>query len=142
MKLSDEQIDSIAQEVDMGMDVYLHKETSETVIIPNDSLLDYGDSELWEEDIRKVEDHRDEYLIIEDMSSREGYGVMEDFVNQIEDESIQTVLEVMLSNAKPFRNFKNTLPRYPEVRQQWFDFKKERKKQWVRDQIEAADLSF
>ncbi|MDZ7773505.1 MAG: UPF0158 family protein [Balneolaceae bacterium] len=53
------------------------------------------------------------------------------------DETVQTVLDVVLSNAKPFGNFKNTLQRYPEVRQSWFDFKHERMKQWVREQIES-----
>lgn len=141
MKLSDEQIDSIAQDVDMGMDVYLHKQTGKTVAIPDESNMAYAEPEFWEDEIREIEEHGDDYILIQDMSSREGYRVMEDFVSRIEDESIHMVLDVVLSNAKPFGNFKNTLHRFPEVREAWFSFKQERMKQWIIDQIEADNLT-
>lgn len=137
MKLSDEKIDSIAQEVDMGMEVYLHKKTGDTLVIPDQLNMDYAEPGAWDEEIQEVENHRDNYLLIEDMPSREAYRVMEEFVGQIEDETTHMVLDVVLNNAKPFRNFKNTLRRFPEVRQEWFKFKKERMKQWVINQIDT-----
>lgn len=141
MKLSDDKINSIAQDVDMGMDVYLHKETGNTITIPNEINLGYGDTELWEDDLREVEDNRDAYLLIQDMPSREAYCVMEDFVSRIEDETTHIVLDVVLNNSKPFRNFKNTLSRFPELREAWFKYKQERLNQWVIHQIEADNFT-
>lgn len=125
----------------MGMDVYLHKKTGDIIAVPDQFNMDYAEPGAWDEEIREVENNRDDYLLIQDMPSREAYRVMEDFVSEIEDETTHTVLDVVLNNAKPFRNFKNTLPRFPQVRQEWFNFKKERMNQWVSDQIEANDFT-
>ncbi len=139
MKLSDEQLDEVAQQVDGGMDAFIHKETGEIVLLPNMQNMDYVDTDAWHADIEKVEENRDAHIQVQDMDSRDECRVMEDFVSGIEDEQIQMVLDVVLNNAKPFRNFKNTLHRFPEVRNHWFVFKQERMIQWVRRQIRLDD---
>ena len=97
MKLTEEQIKSIAEDLDIGMKVYVHIETNEIkTIIDLDQHYD-ADTEAWEEDIKEIEENYDRYLEFEKMVSRESFQVMEEFVETVEDEELRKKLELGLS---------------------------------------------
>lgn len=56
---------------------------------------------------------------------------MEEFTYGHTDGKIQQRLLQSLAKRKPFRQFKDALLQYPEVREQWFAYEAERHREWV-----------
>jgi len=137
MKLSDQAIKQIAEELDSGMICYIHQETKEVKPMINFEENYFADTEFWEEDLKEIEENWDQYIRIEKMSSQEGFQIMEDFAEQVSDYRIQDKLFRILSRSKPFRNFKYEIDHYEKLRLEWFAFKQERYEQWVRKNLEA-----
>ncbi len=136
LELTEDQIKSIAEELDTGMKVYAHIETNNIkTIIDLDQHYD-ADTEAWEEDINEIEENFDKYFQFEGMDSRESYQVMEDFVETVKDEKLREKLELGLSLSKPFRNFKDIIDDEGEYRQRWFEFKNERYIDFVKEQLD------
>ena len=136
MELTEEQIKSIAEDLDIGMKVYVHIETNEIkTIIDLDQHYD-ADTEAWEEDIKEIEENYDRYLEFEKMDSRESFQVMEEFVETVEDEELRKKLELGLSLSKPFRNFKDIIDDENEYRMKWFAFKSTKYIEFVKEQLE------
>jgi len=131
MKLTEKQIDEISQELDCGMKCYINKETGEFK-----SVLDwdemYGETELWEEELENIEKNWREYVVIEKMSSREAFEVMERFVEKVLEKRVRGRLIETLNGRRPFRNFKNEVDSNEEIRQEWFAHKAEEYKTYVR----------
>ena len=134
MELTKEQIKSIADDLDCGMNVYVHKETKEIkTIIDFDSHLDV-DME-WEEDINDIEENFDMYFQFERMDSRKSFQIMEDFTENIEDMELKKKLELGLRLLKPFRNFKDIIDDENEYRDKWFEFKNDKYIEFVKDHL-------
>lgn len=139
--LTEEQIKSIAEDLDIGMKVYVNLKTMEIKTII-DSLQHYEvDTEAWEDDINEIEENFDKYFEFEKMDSRESFRVMEDFVETVKDERLKEKLELGLSLSKPFRNFKDIIDDENEYRKQWFEFKDSRNIEFVKKQIERHNNS-
>ena len=136
MKLKEEQIEKIADELQTGMKVYVNIETTEIKsIIDFDSYID-AEEEPWEEDIKEIEKNYDKYLEFEKMDSSESYRVMEDFTEMVEDEELRKRLELGLSLSKPFRNFKDIIDYEDENRKKWFAYKNARYIEYVKELLE------
>lgn len=138
MDLSKLDINSIAQDIDMGLHCHIHKKTLEVV-----SFLDpdeiYDNEELWEPLIKKVEDNPEDYIRIIKMDSRLSFGIMEDFTSTVKDKSLQAKLQHALNNRKPFRNWKHLIDQTGQEREDWFTFKQSRMEIWVQCHLEADD---
>src|ERR1035437_3269475 len=94
INLTEEQIKSIAEDLDIGMKVYVHIETDEIkTIIDLDQHYD-ADTEAWEEDIKEVEENYDKYFQFEKMDSKESFQMMEDFVETVKDLELKNKLEL------------------------------------------------
>ncbi|OGU81898.1 MAG: hypothetical protein A2W11_09140 [Ignavibacteria bacterium RBG_16_35_7] len=135
-ELTEEQIKSIAEELEAGLKVYLNIETKEIKSIIDFDNNFYADMEPWAEDIKEIEANYDKYLEIENMDSRESYQVMEEFIETIEDEELRKKLELGLSLSKPFRNFKDIIDDENEYRIKWFSFKSAKYIESVKEQLE------
>ncbi|VAX18880.1 hypothetical protein MNBD_IGNAVI01-754 [hydrothermal vent metagenome] len=135
MKLSDEQIKSIAEELECGMKVYVHIETKEmkTILDFNDNF--YMDEEEWAEEIKEIEENYDKYVQFEKMDSRESFRVMDEFIETVKDEKLKMKLELGLSLSKPFRNFKDIIDSAGEYREKWFEFKSMKYVEYVKEQL-------
>ena len=135
IELSHEQIKSIAGDLECGMRCYLNLKSKEIKTILDFDRHIGADEELWEDEIRELEENWTDYFEIENMTSRESFSVMEDFTEQVEDQNLKDRLKYALNRPKPFQNFKYEIDYSGEYRQKWFDFKSERYIEWVRDQI-------
>jgi len=136
MELTEEAIKSIAEDLDIGMKVYVNIDTNEIkTIIDLDKQLD-DNIEAWEEDINEIEENSDKYLQFEKMDSRESFQVMEDFAETVKDEELRKKLELGLSLSKPFRNFKDIIDNEVEYREKWFAFKDAKYIEFVKEQLE------
>ncbi len=140
MRLSKQTIKLIAQDLGGGLTCYVNKETGayKAIIDPDEN---YGDMEAWEEDLQEIEDNNDKYLLIEKMSSRDSFRVMEEFAEMIPNQEIKKRLYYALNRSKPFRHFKYEVDYNEEIRQQWFKFKERKYEDWVRKYLEFYALS-
>jgi hypothetical protein len=93
--------------------------------------------EMGEEDEDEVDDP-DRWLRVDCEGSRPGYRDMEWFISAIEDAEIQDRLSNAISGRGPFRRFKNTLSRWPDLMTRWHSFSDDRQRgrarAWLADE--------
>ena len=131
-------IKEIAEYLDTGMKCFYHIHTGELEYYP-DELKGYAgfEEEMWQESMDKVENNYHEYLSFEGMESHQSFRIMEAFIADMADVKTQQRFEDAISYRKPFQNFKQLLNNYPELRQQWFDYKNQQYIEWVQEQLET-----
>ena len=141
MKITKHQIHEIAEYLEIGQTVYVNKDTGEYIpIVENDDFIDYmGDEEEnpWAEDQRTVESWEN-YFSIGKMPSHEGFKIMEAFASVVDD-ALRVKIGNALTRRKPFAHFKD-LVESSDYRQQWFDFRQRKYKEYVIDELEANDM--
>ncbi|HWA87869.1 MAG TPA: UPF0158 family protein [Opitutus sp.] len=88
-----------------------------------------------------VENDPDRFLFIEvSADSRDEFRVMEDFVSGLPDGEAKRDLERVLQRSKPFRNFREALRDWPDLREQWFAVQNRRGEQAVRDWLAEHEI--
>jgi len=132
MELSKKQIYEIAEELEMGLICYVHKETKKIIVLPDFDDPLAVDEDVWAEPIEEIESNFQDYEKIEKMSSREGFRIMADFTEQVTNKEIKSRLIYALERGKPFRNFKYEVDYNEDVRQQWFLYKNKRYQEYVK----------
>lgn len=132
-------IKNIAQELDCGFDCYYNSKTDEIITIPSFSqLYDEEDfKEAFQAALKKVEKHPTDFIKFEVLESFEAFKIMERFVEQIPDQKLKEELEIVLTNKKPFQNFKHKID-HSDFRQNWFDFKQRALEIKVENQLAVA----
>lgn len=142
MKPTEKQIEEIADNLDCGMRCYYNLKTGDLkTIIDFDSWID-ADEEPWDKDLKEIEENWSDYIEFEGMTSNDSFKIMTDFADNIDNKKIQDKLYNALNKSKPFRNFKWQIDNSADYRQQWFDFKKIRYIQLVKDQIDTNTEDF
>ncbi len=136
MKLTEKQIEEIAENLDCGMRCFYNLKTGEIKILPEFDNLIVADEELWNEDIEEIEENRADYFEFEGLESRDSFKIMDDFAKSVDNAELRDKLVRVLNDPKPFKNFKWNIDNSGDYRQHWFDFKKNRYIQWVKKQIE------
>ncbi len=136
IKLTEQQINEIADSLDSDMKCFYNKSTGEIKNIPNFDSCYMADEEPWEEYLKELEENREDYLEFDNMSSRESFEIMADFAENIDNPILRNKLINALNKSKPFRNFKWQIDYSGEYRQIWFDFKRKRYIEWVTEQLE------
>jgi hypothetical protein len=139
MKLTSKQINEIAQDLETGMKVYLNKETLEF-----QAVLDWDDMtdpEPWDEIIEKVENEWTDVMVLEKLKSRDGFQIMEDFVDEIDDQRLREDLLKILNRKSPFANFKDEIES-SDYRQMWFDFRTMKHEEYVKRQLDDENIEY
>jgi hypothetical protein len=143
LNLPKEKIREISQDLNMGMDCYIHKNGQEIITIPNERNYDYDYDDAdnpFKEDQDKVEENFEDYIKIEPMNSHESFQIMEDFMESLEDSNmLKNILAGALSRDKPFSRFKGIINDSGEFRQKWFDFEKQKWIEYVEDSLREWD---
>ncbi len=137
VQLTPEMIKEIADQLDMGMKCFYHIPTGELEYYPDEFKHAGFDEEMWAEAMEKVEENFGEYIPFTGIESHESFEIMEDFINEITDTGIQEKFAEVIQRRKPFQQFKNLLPDYPDLRQQWFVYKDKRNIEYVEEQLEV-----
>jgi len=120
----------------IGYEYYLDLETGELLLV-SDEFMDTDETEKAYE---RLDDEPERYLSIPTESSREGYRDMVAFTEFLEDENLKEKLWIALNGRAAFRRFKDVLLDYPEKREEWFKFKKERLEKRVREWLEENEM--
>ena len=124
MQLPKETIKEIAENLNCGFVIHIHKKTNAII-----QFLDVDPDEFYsntgeiQEGQKEVKDNYSDYLKIEKMSSKLAFSIMEAFINEVEDIRIRVKLMDALEKRSPFQHFKYELGYHEEIRQQWFKFK-------------------
>lgn len=128
------QIKEIAEQLDCGFCCYYNTKTGEIISIPDfeDSISDF--EEFYGEDLAKIKKDKKNYVIITKPSSREGFEIMENFIDEVEDIKLRDELSNALNKKKPFSHFKFIVEN-SAYRQTWFDFKAEQIQRLVIEQM-------
>ncbi|WP_373513873.1 UPF0158 family protein [Persicitalea sp.] len=134
MELTDKQIKHIAEELQMGMKCYVHRESGKAISFPDPNRLMATDDEYWQEQITEIDAHPDDYQEIDPMSSHRSFEVMEEFAEELTPGAFRTRLLDVLGRAKPFRHFKYEIEG-SEYREQWFAFRDQEMTEWVGKQL-------
>ena len=129
-------MDDIAR---VDMNYYLDKETGEVIFLLEEisRYVEEEDENLrkelldWQKkDIKVAQDilfkNPDRYIYIPEGSPCNGYDLMVEFAETIEDDLLREKLHIALDGKGAFRRFKNVIADYPDYREKWFRFRDER----------------
>ena len=139
--IPNELIKEIAQDLDSGMKCFYHIPTGGIKSYPDPMHTDYFDEEIWQETIDEIDSAYHQYIAFEAMESHGSFKMMESFINGIENDAVGRRFKDAISYRKPFQNFKQLLLSYPEVREQWFNYKNQQYIKWIEDQLETFNRS-
>jgi hypothetical protein len=121
-------------------DWYLDKQTGEIVMCADEFSRD----EWSKDDAERIEGEPERFLCIEPLEPHESFGVMEDFLAELDDGGPKETLFNSLRMRHPFRAFKDALCGYPDLREQWFEFHNlwmlEKAKEWLEEEQVDAEL--
>jgi hypothetical protein len=137
MKVTSKQINEIAQDLEAGFKVLLNRETFEF-----EAVLDWDDMtdpEPWDEIIEKIENEWTDIVIFEKFESKDGFQIMEDFVDEIDDPKLKNDLIKILNRKSPFANFKDEIES-SAYRQKWFDFRTMKHEEYVKRQLDLESI--
>ena len=139
MKITEKQIEEIAENLDCGMRCYYNIKTGEIETLIDFDHWESADEELWEEEAKEIEENLNDYIEFTGLESHESFSIMEDFTESIDNEELRRELINALNRPKPFRNFNERIDNSGDYRQQWFDYKKKRFIEHVKEQIKARE---
>jgi Uncharacterised protein family (UPF0158) len=133
--MDDKLYDDIGQELDSGMICYVKSQTKEWMSIPADlDMIDEENRQLFEEELYNFDDGN--CIIIRPMKSFESFEIMRDFAeDEVQSEVWQGRLFDALNQNKPFRRFKEIIDSHPQIREDWFAFKRLRYAAWVKEKF-------
>jgi hypothetical protein len=126
----------IAQELESGFCVYLHKVNCELIALPDEDRFSDMDTDFFREDMKKIKSHKSKYLKFVPMSSRDSFRMMEAFINEVTDNELQERLALTLRRKSPFANFNAEIDESGPFREKWFQFKTLKYFEWVKEQWE------
>ncbi|MFA0963550.1 UPF0158 family protein [Roseivirga sp. BDSF3-8] len=122
MELTREQACDIGENLEMGMECYVHKTTKAIEMLPDERNI-YYEPEEWQEIIDKVKKEEENYTKFSPMNSNDAFKVMEDFACSLPEGRVRYDLLDILSDRKPFANFNSYVQSGP-LRNKWFAFKR------------------
>ena len=112
---------------DTTHETFIHLPTLALLKLPTDDLLDEMDEKEIKSKFGKAmaeyEKNELDYLDVPFPDSDENYKLMKSFVNAITDQQIKSRLQVILSEAKPFKHFKTAIESKADLNEQWLQFK-------------------
>lgn len=135
IKLTENTIREIYQDLDCGMRCFYNPNTDELKSLPDFNSDPYADKEMWQDVSEELDSNFENYIEFEKMPSRESFLIMTDFIDNITDKRIQARLINAINKSKPFQNFKYEIDNSGEYRQKWVDFKEQEYYKWIKNQI-------
>ncbi len=80
-------------------------------------------------------------IAIPTQDSSAGYLDMEAFIDTVSNPQLRDLLERAINQRRPFQNFKVVLLEYPDVRERWFQFQRERLHSRVLEWLKEHDIT-
>lgn len=134
MKVKETNIREVTELILCGQLCFLNTITGDFEYHPAEMDFFSDEENPWQEVIDKIENNWGDYIRIEPLNSNQSYTVMESYADQLKSDGFRKKLPTAFNRPKPFRNFNYLIPE-SNFRQEWFDFRKERNIEWVKEQI-------
>lgn len=136
INLKENQIKELSEELSMGAKCFYNFSTGEIKVFYPDESGEFRDFYEEEEALKyeEIMENSELYYEFEPMTSRESFQIMEDFVETLSDIGFANRLVYALSHSKPFSHF-NDIIENSKYRQDWFNFRDENQKDWVKKQV-------
>jgi hypothetical protein len=126
---------------------FLDTKTGDIFVIDDEFFDEEEDDDLPEWQLKEREralvvrnDTEGRFIDIPENDRREGYRLMENFIDSVRDERPRHLLTRAITGKGSFRRFKDTLEEFPVLRQQWFEFEAQRKRERAEEWLESIDL--
>jgi len=139
IKLTKEQINEIAEQLDCGMRCFVNKETGIIKSAPDFDTWLTDDTELRADFLNELDENWDKYVEIDRMESHESFEIMADFAENVDSIELLNSLINALNKKHPFKNFKWVVDNSGPYRQKWFDFKNQRLIEWVKNRVDEIN---
>jgi hypothetical protein len=110
----------------------------EALFVPGSGRILFHNAD-WDDDEQEPILDEVEILEFEPLGSRTRFEWMEEFIYDVHSIPLQSALRDALRHKKPFRDFKDVLLEYPNERQHWFQFEKEKLKAEAVEFIKSLD---
>jgi hypothetical protein len=125
----------IADLLDSGEKIYLHKVTQEILSHPDPQRWDDAETDfLMDQVLEKVVLDPHNYITLDPPDARESFRLMEEFAFTVPDQRQQMRLIDALKGKKPFRLFRQVVEDC-ELEDAWYDYKIAQLKEWVKEQL-------
>jgi hypothetical protein len=129
-------VNEIVQQLDCGFRVFIHKKTEKLVCFPDTENEFYIEENEWDEEMKEIEEHGDEYHEIDKWTSNKAFHFMHDFAElEVNSTKLKNQLLYALEGKKPFRRFKDVIDFSGEYRERWFAYKLKRESEYVAEQL-------
>jgi hypothetical protein len=133
LKIDLEELIFAMQSRDSWYDHYLDLKTGR-IIIDDDEEFPGEDGEAFDKN------DQERYLFIDPFESNDGFRLMEEFIEGLENREAKGKLLKSISGAKPFRNFKDALSEFPETREDWFKFEEGKMNQYAVEWLKEKEI--
>jgi len=122
-----------------NFDYYVDTTTGKVIMLPNEFIdNDFEEPDKMREKIEN--DIRTRYITTPYIPSHEAYNDMKDFIETLVDQNLQEQLYIAIDGKGAFRRFKDLLIDYPDERQKWFEFKKNKTLERIREWLKAEGI--
>ena len=140
MQVSNEILNNIASEMELGLICYIHRDTLEVVAIPDEDRFFGMEVEAWKEDIKKIKKAKRKFIEIKKMESSRSFDVMAEFAESLPECPTKIRLITALEGHKPFANFNHQIHQAADHKENWFKFKREKNIEWIARQLDYDPL--
>jgi hypothetical protein len=134
INLTKSQIKEISEELSIGLKCFYHFPSGEIKIIYPNEDGEFDDEDDEESEFGQIMADFDQYFEFEQMTSRESFQIMEDFIETVADKRLANSLVHALNRQKPFRHFGGVIDN-SKYRLDWFKFRDEGRIAWIEKQI-------
>ena len=139
-----ELVRKIAENIDCGLVCFVNPDTFEMEDVPKimvDDPYEYRmNTGTSGKDLNLHHKKWKKCITVEPPESSESFGIMESFLNEVDDKILTKRLINALSNRRPFSNFKNLIET-SNYREQWFAFKQRKLEEYVWENFSNENLS-
>ena len=137
MKIDHTQLLDIARCLENNYNIYLNMDSGEYRALPDVNEL-MVDSHFHSDELRKITNHWENYIIITKMESWEIFDMMKEFTNEVEAE-FQNKLQGAFYKVKPFDHFWYLIESSP-YNDQWLNFKENKYISYAKEQLMARGI--
>ena len=135
IQLEQTQLKAIVEQQLMGMVCYVHQRTGQLISFPDPDRFAEFDDQEWVAEIERIKTNPEAYWKVVRMSNQEEFQLMETFANCETAEPLRSQLLTILSQAKPFRYYKEAIDRSGVYRQAWHSFREQGWLNWLERQL-------
>ncbi|MGM0573392.1 MAG: UPF0158 family protein [Bacteroidota bacterium] len=138
MKLTEQQVTEISENLQLGFTACINLDTGEVKYVVDENTFPDA-REMYQEEFEEI-DEWESIAELTEMPSYEAFRIMEDFAYRVDDDFHEELLDA-LQRRRPFANFKE-LVEASGYREEWFEYKDQRYIDYVEKALRDEEVEF